>query len=74
MSDNSLLPQNVQAQAVDEAPRFALYGRRIDDMAFAFGSGDARERFRALEAAVRMNVDDSLGKMRAELGEWRRKG
>lgn len=43
------------------APRFALYGRRVDDMAFAFSSGDARERFKALEAAVRMNVDDTLG-------------
>ena len=56
------------------APRFALYGRRIDDLAFAFGSGDARERFRALEAAVRMNVDDSLSRMREELGELRRRG
>lgn len=43
------------------APRFALYGRRVDDMAFAFSSGDARERFKALEAAIRMNVDDTLG-------------
>lgn len=74
VSDNQLLPQNVQAQATDMAPRFALYGRRVDDMAFAFGSGDARERFRELEAVVRMNVDDSLSRMREELGEWRRKG
>lgn len=57
---------------MDEPPRFALYGRRVDDLAFAFGSGDARERFQALVAEVRMNVDDELKRVHAEVGELRR--
>ena len=56
--DESVL--NMNLFQLGSASSTALYKRRIDDQGFAFMSGNARERFKHLEAAVRLNVDDYL--------------
>lgn len=40
-----------------------LYQKRIDDMGFAFTSGNAKDRFNALERDIRVNINDYLKKV-----------